>query len=216
MSNVRKFLIDPIENHYGKHLPPGVTGKLANEFDARVSPELLAGVAKSLTDRLQKMPVQNAIRVAVLQAERSASSAAHARTYGPSDPAAWDWSGKESVYFRSRDQAKDICRTDLDLARRADREGWLISLIDFCQDRGRLPERPAEIEFCKARSRKAEDALTDLRDAPIGSRLSCGSSATDWKQIAGSHVYEPMVRLRRAMLDQASRIIFGDTKPGAA
>jgi hypothetical protein len=65
--------------------------------------------------------------------------------------------------WRARLEAVKLCRGDL--GRRADREGWLCALIDFAQERGRLPSE-REVDGCKAEARKSQDGLDALRGGP--------------------------------------------------
>lgn len=91
-----------------------------------------------------------------------------------------------------RRAAAGLCRCEL--GAEADREGWLIALIDFAEDYGRLPETARELADVKALARRSEDGLADCRQSPL---------------------YLSFCRLRKAMLEKASREVFGLSEPSA-
>jgi hypothetical protein len=73
-----------------------------------------------------------------------------------------------------------------ELARRADREGWLVALLEWVTEEGRLPE-PREEHAPRKKAQRSEDSLAKCRDLP---------------QFAG------FCDLRKAMLDRAHREVF--------
>lgn len=78
-----------------------------------------------------------------------------------------------------------MCRCDI--GHRADSEGWLTSLVEFCRDRGRLPDAREEIGL-ERRARQIDDNL-HREPRPI--------------------MYGALCRLRRSMVEKAHRDVFG-------
>lgn len=84
----------------------------------------------------------------------------------------------------SRREAAALCRCPL--GETADKEGWLVALVDFCRQHKRLPQG-REIDRCIALARRSENALYDCRS---------------------SKLYPSLVRMRIQMLNKATFDVF--------
>lgn len=93
---------------------------------------------------------------------------------------------------QTRRDAAALCRCEL--GETADREGWLVALIDFCREHKRLPHG-REIDRCIALARRSENGLYDCRIDPKTGRPS--------------DLYAHLVKMRLAMLNKATFDVFG-------
>jgi hypothetical protein len=98
----------------------------------------------------------------------------------------------EAVEFRRRIAAYKLCRCAM--GREADHNGWLVALIEFCEENQRLPAG-YEIDEIKAKAQRSADAL----DALQGPGMSPA-------------IYAACSQFRRNMLDRAHTEVF-DYRP---
>lgn len=151
-----------------------------------IGPELAEEVARKLGETRTAFPN--------LATCRQALEAASRRQAQPETTDRKPWEGETGDDWRAKRQreiaAFKLCRCQL--GERADKEGWLPALLEFCQDAGRLPDG-REQDGVIAKARRSEDGLARAR-------------ATD--------MYRSLVEWRRLMLERAHREVFAFRSSG--
>lgn len=178
MSDATKFFIEPMLETFDG--PPGSSPSaffdaLAEELAGFSEKRLSAAV--SLLRRTRKYPrfptfaeCVEACRMAVVPGEIAARHIAR----------------NESARNADMAIARQLCRCDLGLE--ADADGWLVTMLEFCEREGRPPANRQEIETCKNMSRMGDEACESLR---------------------GGSLFASMEKLRRNMNHRARTEVFG-------
>lgn len=162
MSTIETHFIKPLTEFYGRN-PFGQGFPLRLEPYAKgLSGEVLQAVATKLIERQKTFPSFAQCRDAIARAEE-AMTAPVSTAVRP-----WEIQKRDKYDFESRLKGIKLCRCAL--GHTADRDGWLVSLIDFCEERERLPN-DHEVYALKAKSRKIEDALEMARGTPFYNSL---------------------------------------------
>lgn len=103
----------------------------------------------------------------------------------------------EAVEFRRRIEAYKLCRSAM--GREADHNGWLVALIEFCEDNQRLPAG-YEIDEVKAKSQRSVDALERLQGPGLSPAIY--ATCANWRQAmldrAHTEVFEYQAKARAA------------------
>jgi hypothetical protein len=161
-------------NPYG----PGFARQI-EPFCKNIGPDMASEIAGAICSGSKSFPTLKTCQRALREAE--------ARLLAPTNTSVRPWErqkAKDDAEWQARLAAIRLCRCDL--GRQADREGWLTTLLEFCQDEGRLPEA-REIEALKRRNREVDDNL-HRRPLPIN--------------------YASLCNLRKAMLERAHKDVF--------
>jgi hypothetical protein len=179
MTELERHFVKPLADYYGKPAPAPFIARLAG-FGQDLSPEALEACASQIIDKSKTFPTLDKCKAVLQEAER--------RYVRPAESGArpWDTKARDAADWRARKRACEICRCAL--GEQANREGWLVALIDWVSDHGRLPQG-LEIDRCKALARRSENALADTRGAPF---------------------FNNLVAWRKAMLDRAHKDVFGE------
>jgi hypothetical protein len=162
-------------NPYG----PGFARQI-EPFCKNIGADLASEIAGAICSGSRSFPTLKTCQRALREAE--------ARLLAPvgTDARPWDRNkAKDDADWQARLAAIRLCRCDL--GRQADREGWLTTLLEFCQDEGRLPEA-REVEALKRRNREVDDNL-HRNPKPF--------------------MYASLCALRKAMLERAHKDVFG-------
>lgn len=179
MSRIDTHFVKPLADFYGRNpYGPGFARKL-EPYAATLSEEVLSSVASRIMETGKSFPSFAACRSA-LQTSEASMKAPISTELRP-----WQKQEKDKADWKARLEAVKMCRCRLGEV--ADQEGWLPALVEFAQDRGRLPgER--EIPQVRAVARRNEDALEMARGTPF---------------------YGSLVTWRKNMLERAHKDVFG-------
>jgi hypothetical protein len=123
-------------------------------------------------------------------------SVVHAQTRSPFSTQA-ERSAEERQEDERRRRARVICHCEM--GRQADREGWLVALIEFAADNGRLPVG-SELDGVRKKARKSEDGLYANRHLFV-------KGVADESQ-PGPY-YACLLNFRKTMLERAHQEVFG-------
>ncbi len=180
MSRIETHFVRPLTEFYRTNPFGSGFAKRLEPYAQSLSEESLQAIATRLIETGgRSFPNFNTCRSA-LQASETAMKAPLSTELRP-----WQKQEKDKADWNARLAAVKMCRCRM--GEEADQEGWLPALIEFAQDRGRLPgER--EIPQVRAVSRRDEEALDEARGAPF---------------------YRNLVVWRQNMLDKAHKDVFG-------
>lgn len=179
MSRIETHFVKPLADFYGRNpYGPGFARKL-EPYAATLNEEVLSSVASRIMETGKSFPSFAACRSA-LQASETAMSAPIS-----TEPRPWQTQQKDKLEWKARLEAVKLCRCPM--GEQADREGWLPALIEFAQDRGRLPNE-REIPAVRAKARRSDEALDASRGTPF---------------------YASLVTWRKNMMERASKDVFG-------
>lgn len=183
MSTVENFFIKPLVSFYGRN-PFGEGFALKLEpYTKTLSADVLSAVADRICETGGKsFPTFSQCKDAIARAgTTSAQATTEIRPY--------ETQKRDNLDWERRLKGIKLCRCRMGEV--ADKEGWLVALMEFCQDTGRLPEI-SEIPSVRAKAQRSEDALADSRGSPF---------------------YQSLVGFRRNMLDRAHADVFGEPVP---
>lgn len=184
MSKIEILFIRQLVEFYGKN-PYGDLFTKRLERDAEgLSDEAIAAAA----DRLIETGGRTFPNLAKC---REALRSAKSRDAGHStETRSWDIKAIDKAAWLARKDAVRICQAS-PLAREAARDGWIVALLDFVTDSGRLPDGH-EAARCKHAAERSQSALEALR---------------------GNELYRSLLDMRVAMLRRAELDVFGNPEP---
>jgi hypothetical protein len=186
MSSAQIF-VNTLENHFKRNPFGDGFAKKLEPYCREIGPDVAEEVANRLCAPRKAFPD--------LQACTRALKAAEGRltTPGSVGPKPWEKPDHRGEW-EAKKRAWNLCRCDL--GRQADRDGWLLSLVEFATEHRRLPEG-REIGEVQAWSRKLDTNL-HRNPKPVFYSMLCG--------------------LRDAMKERAHADVFGfiDAKDEAA
>jgi hypothetical protein len=175
---IENHFIKPLHEFYGRNpFGPGFAKRL-EPYAKTLNAEVLDTVATKLVERGGKtFPSFNACKDALSRAEEFMAS--------PNDTAPKPWESDNGADWRAKQDAIRMCRCAM--GELADSEGWLAALMDFCRERGRLPNSH-ELASVKGTARNSERALEMCR---------------------GTGLYESVKTWRQNMMARAHTEVFG-------
>lgn len=186
MSNIENHFVKPLAEFYGRN-PFGQGFPLRLEPYAKtLSGEALQAVATKLIEKQKTFPSFAQCRDAIARADE-AMTAPVSTAVRP-----WEFQKRDRYDWESRLKGIKLCRCPLGMT--ANQEGWLVSLIEFCEEKERMPNE-REIPALVAKSRLNEEALERARGSPF---------------------YKSLVGWRANMLERAHKDVFGFEQSQAA
>lgn len=179
MSRIESHFVKPLADFFGRNpYGPGFARKL-EPYASTLSEEVLQSVASRIMESGKTFPSFAACRSALQTTETVM------RAPASTEPRPWEHQAKDKADWKARLEAVKMCRCRM--GEQADEEGWLPALIEFAQDRGRLP-KDHEINGVKATARRNQEALDGARGTPF---------------------YKSLVGWRANMLERARKDVFG-------
>lgn len=180
MSRIESHFVRPLTEFYKTNPFGSGFAKRLEPYAQNLTEENLQAIATRLIESgSRSFPNFNTCRSA-LQASETMMRAPASTELRP-----WEHQAKDKAEWKARLEAVKMCRCRL--GEQADEEGWLPALIEFGQDRGRLPKEH-EISGVKALARRNQQALDEARGTPF---------------------YQSLVGWRANMLERARKDVFG-------
>lgn len=179
MSRIETHFVKPLADFFGRNpYGPGFARKL-EPYASTLNEEVLQSVASRIMETGKSFPSFASCRSA-LQSSEAAMKAPIS-----TEPRPWEHQAKDKADWKARLDAVKMCRCRMGEV--ADQEGWLPALVEFAQDRGRLPNE-REIPQVRAVANRNAEALDGARGTPF---------------------YGSLVKWRQNMLDKAHKDVFG-------
>lgn len=180
MSRIDTHFVRPLTEFYKTNPFGSGFSKRLEPYAADLSEENLQSIVTRLIETGGKtFPSFNTCRSA-LQSADTAMKAPLSTELRP-----WQHQARDKADWAARLAAVKMCRCPM--GEQADREGWLPALVEFAQDRGRLPNE-REVSQVLAVARRNEDALEAARGSPF---------------------HKSLVTWRSNMIERAHKDVFG-------
>jgi hypothetical protein len=165
-TTIENHFVKPLVEFYGRSPFGSGFAKRLEPYAKTLNAEVLDTIATRLIEEGGKsFPTLPKCVAALKRAEEYMAA--------PQDTTQRPWEHDDKAEWRAKQDAIRLCRCSM--GEMADSEGWLAALMDFCRERGRLPNSH-EIASVKGTARQSERALEMCRGTGLY------ESAKTWRQ----------------------------------